>query len=591
MQRTARAWVLFTLCAVALLAGMGWTTAEALRLEEQEARAWSHAGTQGAIRVALGRLEAALAPLLAPEEARPYLHYLAYYPPPQTFESPGNPARDSSLLLPSPLRDATPRFVRLHFEVSPDGDVTSPQVRGEGKKAVGARSLDRIRELVSIFEGTPLSQQWAEVEVQQSRVLEGSNLQGGQRLQQADAVQQAWTQNEYLARNATQNFVRGIINKQRNDDNRALVDLAVEQGPLRAVWVDVGEEPELFFLRRVAAKGRSWIQGQWWDWPALRSWLLEQVADIFPGATLEPARTPATKDGVPAADAGRRLATVPAVLSPGALLSPDPIGWSPTRVGLLVTWIAILAALGSVAMVLRASLQLAERRGRFVSAVTHELRTPLTTFQMYAQMLADGMVPSAEARQEYLETLKGESARLARVVESVLLYSQIERGGREVRTERIEVTDLVDRLLPPMSSRAAEGGMELVVDHGTLDGVAVAVDVQAVEQIFLNLVDNACKYAADAADRGLRLDIAPRNGFLEIRFSDRGPGIPHDVRSTLFDPYQRAKRHEAGPVSGVGLGLALARGLARALGGDLELMDRDEEGAGFKITLPLSPAR
>ena len=588
MQRTTRAWVMFALCAMALLAAMGWTTAEALRLEEQEARAWSHAGTQGAIRVALGRLEAVLAPLVAPEEARPYLHYRAYYTPPRTFESPGNPARQSTVLLPSPLRDSTPRFVRLHFEVGSEGVVTSPQIPENKKKVVAAPQLVQLQGLASVFKDISLPDQWSEVELEQAEVFDGSNLQGGQKRQQRGRVQTAWTQNEYIARNAMQNSVQGIINKQRNEANRALVDLAVEQGPLRAVWVDVEGEPELFFLRRVEAKGRSWVQGIWWDWAALRSWLLEEVADIFPEATLDPARTPATKDGVPSADAGRRLATVPAVLSPGALLAPEPIGWSPTRVGLLVTWVAILASLGSVALVLRASLELGERRGRFVSAVTHELRTPLTTFQMYAQMLADGMVPTPEARQEYLETLKGESSRLARVVESVLLYSQIERGGRNVRKERITVSDLVDRLLPPMSSRAAEGGMQLVVAQDVADGAAVEVDAQAVEQILLNLIDNACKYARDAADRGLQLDVATGGRVVEIQLRDHGPGVPDDVRSKLFEPYRRAKRHEAGPVSGVGLGLALARGLARAFGGDLELVPEEELGAAFKVTLPLA---
>lgn len=588
MRRTTRAWILFTLCAVALVAAMGWTTAEALRLEQEEGRAWEHAGTQGAIRVALGRLEAVLAPLVAPEEARPYLHYRAYYTPPRAYESPGNPAVDNTLLLPSPLREATPRFVRLHFEVGAGGEITSPQVSEGAEKASSAPPLlARLQGLVAIFEGASLPQELAEVE-QQAQVFEGNNLQGGQRRQQIGRVQSAWTHNEYLARNATQNSVRRMINAQQNDENRALVDLSVEQGPLRAIWVDVGERPELFFLRRVAAKGRSWVQGIWYDWPALEAWLLTEVADIFPDASFEPARTPATKDGVPAEDAGRRLATVPAVLNPGTLEPSEPIGWSPTRIGLAVTWVAILGALGSVALVLRASLALGERRGRFVSAVTHELRTPLTTFQMYAQMLADGMVSSVDARQEYLETLKNESSRLARVVESVLLYSQLEQGRRGVRKERVTVADLVDRLLPPMSSRAADGGMELVVDHDTQPEAAVAVDAQAVEQILLNLVDNSCKYAAGAADRSLLLGIATRAGRLEIGFRDHGPGIPDDVRATLFDPYRRAKRHEAGPVSGVGLGLALARGLARALGGDLELADHEGVGAAFKLSLPLA---
>ena len=80
---------------------------------------------------------------------------------------------------------------------------------------------------------------------------------------------------------------------------------------------------------------------------------------------------------------------------------------------------------------------LSERRGAFVSAVTHELRTPLTTFRMYAEMLAEGMVPSPEARQKYLETLRREADRLAHLVENVLQYARLERGRPGGRRENV----------------------------------------------------------------------------------------------------------------------------------------------------------
>src|SRR5690606_2621240 len=100
---------------------------------------------------------------------------------------------------------------------------------------------------------------------------------------------------------------------------------------------------------------------------------------------------------------------------------------------LVITWIAVLAAVVAGGLILRASMRLAERRGRFVSAVTHELRTPLTTFRRYSDMLAEGAIPDEGRRQEYLRTLQAESQRLGTIVENVLEYARLgsaRAGGR-----------------------------------------------------------------------------------------------------------------------------------------------------------------
>jgi signal transduction histidine kinase len=206
---------------------------------------------------------------------------------------------------------------------------------------------------------------------------------------------------------------------------------------------------------------------------------------------------------------------------------------------------------------------------------------------MYSQMLADGMVPDDSARHEYLETLRRESDRLARVVESVLLYAHVEDGRGGTHRERLSAAALLDRVLPALGQRADAGAMELDIEAEDLEHCEVEVDVQAVEQILLNLVDNACKYAASAFDRRLHVKAAASKDQLEILFSDHGPGIPAAEEAAVFVPFRRAAAHMAGPIPGVGLGLALARGLARALGGDLELLRRPQSGATFRLTVPL----
>jgi signal transduction histidine kinase len=354
-----------------------------------------------------------------------------------------------------------------------------------------------------------------------------------------------------------------------------------ETGPFEPKWV-VGEsgQPELFYVRTIWNKlnGQRSVQGLWCDWPRLERWLVSFTRDLLVDARLKP--VPGGGDPV-----SFQLATIPAWLAPPYDLRAWKGPSSPTRLVLAAAWIAALGAIAAVGGVLKAALSLGERRGRFVSAVTHELRTPLTTFRMYSQMLADGMVPE-ESRGEYLTTLRDESERLTRVVESVLLYSRLEEGRGGAHRERIAARALIDRILPALSKRAADGGMALATVIEIDPPATVELDAQAVEQIVLNLVDNACKYAAPANDR-LELGFKTAGGALEVRCRDWGPGIPEDEREAVFLPFRRGAKDAAGTTPGVGLGLALARGLARALGGDLVLDPGREPGACFDLTIPL----
>ena len=162
-------------------------------------------------------------------------------------------------------------------------------------------------------------------------------------------------------------------------------------------------------------------------------------------------------------------------------------------------------------MVLARAVSLSERRGAFVSAVTHELRTPLTTFKMYAEMLAEDMVPDEAKRRQYLETLRVESVRLGHLVENVLAYARLERGradgaggDRDAGGARSPASATA---WPPAPSRR---GWNSWWSRASTWQAAVRVDTSSVEQILFNLVDNACKYAGRAADRRIHLAAGAR---------------------------------------------------------------------------------
>ena len=239
-----------------------------------------------------------------------------------------------------------------------------------------------------------------------------------------------------------------------------------------------------------------------------------------------------------------------------------------------------------VAILLHGVLQLSERRASFVSAVTHELRTPLTTFQMYSEMLSEGMVEPAK-QGTYLQTLRSEADRLAHLVENVLQYAKLERSRSGWQQKATDVGLLIDTMRERLAGRAAQCGLEVVwTVPDELAQTAVWTNASAVEQIMFNLLDNACKYGVPS-ELG-RIDVSVTTSgeagdWVLIGVRDYGPGVPRDAERRMFQPFSR--KDEVGPAPGVGLGLTLCRRMAKQLGGKLEF-HRPESGAEFRLRLP-----
>src|SRR5262249_46530790 len=152
-----------------------------------------------------------------------------------------------------------------------------------------------------------------------------------------------------------------------------------------------------------------------------------------------------------------------------------------------------------------------------------------TTFRMYTEMLSGGMVLEEEKRRSYLTTLAREAERLGHLVQNVLAYSRLEKGRPGGALETVALGDALSRVSRPLSERAEQAGMTLVLEESAgAQAAKVRADVSAVDQVLFNLVDNACKYAGKADDRRIHLGarLAERHAVIEVR--DHGPGIPAD---------------------------------------------------------------
>ncbi|OPZ30671.1 MAG: Sensor histidine kinase YycG [Lentisphaerae bacterium ADurb.BinA184] len=257
--------------------------------------------------------------------------------------------------------------------------------------------------------------------------------------------------------------------------------------------------------------------------------------------------------------------------------------------GLLVAcFAAAIVAAGSVLVWLACRHQGdARRKTSFVSNVSHELKTPLTTIRMYAELLSQGRVAEEDKRRKYLEVIVTQSERLTRLVNNVLSFSRLEQGRRPYRPEALDTAEVLESVLDEQAERLRESGMR-VTRSGDWGAGAVTADRDAVHQIFLNLVDNAIKYAAGGGELEIGLVRDPEG--LAVGFGDRGPGIPPAHRRRLFRQFHRVDESLTAGAQGCGLGLSISRRMARDLGGDLRFAPRPGGGSLFTVLLPSGDA-
>lgn len=225
----------------------------------------------------------------------------------------------------------------------------------------------------------------------------------------------------------------------------------------------------------------------------------------------------------------------------------------------------------------------AARKTSFVANVSHEMKTPLTTIRMYAELLGEDRVTDEAKRRRYLGVIVREGARLTRLVNNVLDFGRLEQRRRTYRPEDMDLQTWLGGLVEMHRPRIEESGLRLEV-RLPASGAAVRADRDAAEQIVLNLVDNAVKYAESGGCVEVEAECA--GGRAVVRVLDRGPGVPAALRERIFEKFYRADDSLTARVQGCGLGLSIARRLARDMGGDVVCRARDGGGACFEVTLP-----
>ena len=245
------------------------------------------------------------------------------------------------------------------------------------------------------------------------------------------------------------------------------------------------------------------------------------------------------------------------------------------------------AALAALALYLHRSytheLREAAQRVSFVNQVTHELKTPLTNIRMYAELLETRLKADEQcdpAALAHLNIIVDESSRLSRLIGNVLTFARSRRGPMTLRKTDGCIDEVVASTLDQFRPALAEKNVN-VSFNGNAPGT-IRFDPDALRQILGNLVNNVEKYAASGGVMSIATKL--HDGLAEILVTDHGPGISRDAREKIFLPFFRISNALNSGAAGAGIGLTIARDLARLHGGDLTL-EESASGATFKIIL------
>jgi two-component system, OmpR family, phosphate regulon sensor histidine kinase PhoR len=241
---------------------------------------------------------------------------------------------------------------------------------------------------------------------------------------------------------------------------------------------------------------------------------------------------------------------------------------------------------GAVAVLrdLTESERIEKTRRDFIANVSHELRTPLTSIQGYAETLLDSG-HATNSNREFLEIIRKNAARMARLTEDLLALARVESGEQRFDFQPTVPADLLDEVLQSFHERARAQRLELTVENEA--AVPVKVDREAVHQVFANLVDNALKYAASGGR--VVVGARPKNNFVEFYVRDFGPGISSEHLPRLFERFYRIDKARSRESGGTGLGLAIAKHIVLAHGGTIRAESELNHGTSFLFTFPIAP--
>jgi PAS domain S-box-containing protein len=232
----------------------------------------------------------------------------------------------------------------------------------------------------------------------------------------------------------------------------------------------------------------------------------------------------------------------------------------------------------------KAAEEAEQAKAKFLSMMSHELRTPLNAISGYTDIIAMGLDGPVTLKQATdLEYIKGASNDLLSLINDILGFARMESGELDVQIQAVSVEAALQRASALLFPRLQEAGLEFHREHFSPQWM-VQADPDRLQQILLNLLTNAIKFTPRGGQVSVQCENLNQQILIHVR--DSGCGIPAEQLQRVFDPFVQVERQRvATQQRGVGLGLAISRDLARAMGGDITVQSTVDVGSVFTVHL------
>jgi signal transduction histidine kinase len=264
-------------------------------------------------------------------------------------------------------------------------------------------------------------------------------------------------------------------------------------------------------------------------------------------------------------------------------LPTNGVPMSSALLGLFV--LGVVVAVAAVYQLNRGR-ELARLRTRFIANVSHELRTPLTQISMFAETLMLSRERSVSERLQFASIIHREARRLSHLVETVLRFSAADARQPRLELERVDLGEFVENVVETFEPMARAADTRLVVE--TENHASTSIDCAAMQQVIVNLLDNALKHGGPGKSVSISVSVAADRGEVVFGIEDEGPGIPAADRARIFEPFVRLQAPRGRRVAGAGIGLAVVRSIVTAHRGRVCVEQGARGGARFVVALPLA---
>ncbi len=221
-------------------------------------------------------------------------------------------------------------------------------------------------------------------------------------------------------------------------------------------------------------------------------------------------------------------------------------------------------------------------RRDFVANAGHELRTPLTAIRGFAETLREGAIDDPESAKGFLDVILRHARRLQALVDDLADLSRFEGEDLELDLEPVGAGALLDQVVRGLDSQSKAKGLK-VICSGLDDAPLVLAEQRALEQVLVNLVDNAIKYTPAGGE--VRVEVAPEGEDVFIEVANTGPGIPSKHLPRVFERFYRVDAGRSRELGGTGLGLSIVKHLVSKIGGEINV-DSSDGWTRFQLSIP-----